>query len=628
MSRSLRYFALSSFISVSIAALLLAIFSQSILNRTLLEYGQEQNQAIASVINAPVKALAHELIVTSSHEQRLKLALRLDQDLSGLMPVRGLRRFELFAIDGRLLYRNALLEASNGLTELQLQALSTGRLPSELRTLSDADQISRQVVTWIPLRLNGLGNDAVLAIATDVSVLSAFFDRHRYALGIAAALVILLLFGVLYFSVRYADRELEKQRAALQSDVAEQNRAKQVLQQRGDVADVLKRELEERRQVEQSLRDKEAYLQAVMANIFNAIVCIDKRGQMLSFNPTAEQMFGYSQQQVIGKNVSLLMPAEHAQRHDSYIENYLRTGQAAIIGSLRALKGLRQDGSEFPMELEITEAEVAGEPIFIGTIRDMSDKEQAEKSLFEARQKYYQQEKMAAIGFLSAGLVHEIGNPIAAISGLLDSVCDPGTEHLPCNAAANLQLRMVQEQVERIIKITRDVSEFATPQAKGPDLQDLNNLIGRTCRLMRHDQRFAEIELKLELNNQIPAIYGVGDHLIQVLMNLLVNAVDAVSECPGQPGLILVSTGVEDNRVWFDVSDNGCGMSTEVLSHANEAFYTTKPVGRGTGLGLSLCQSLLNEQGATMTISSQINQGTQIRVTLPTSLSAQDNKMI
>ncbi|MEH6470745.1 MAG: PAS domain S-box protein [Halopseudomonas sp.] len=626
MFRLLRYFAFSSLILIVIAALALAVFSRHILDQTLIEQGQGQNLAVGLTIDSQLQEHTGLLNLAAS-EQRTNIALWFDHDLL-IRSERSVSGLALFDTAGTRLYRSELFEIADRLIPQQLQALARGQALSELKPSEVSGAVSQQVVTLIPLDEKGWVGDFTLAVSSDVTPLFNRIERNRYLLGTASGLVMLLLYGLLYFVVRYADGELAKQHAKLQQLLAEQKQIKQGLEQRVvERTQGLNSEIDERRQIEQSLREKEAYLQAVMANIFNGIICIDKRGLILSFNPTAERMFGYRQDQVTGNNVSLLMPADHASKHDSYIDNYLTTGRAGIIGSLRALSGVRKDGTEFPIELAITETRVADEPIFIGTIRDISDQVEAEKAFFEARQKYYHQEKMAAIGFLSAGLVHEIGNPISAISGLLDGICDPGTEELPCNAKANVQLRMVQEQVDRIINITRDVSEFAMPQAQGPELQDLNNLIGRTSRLMRHDRRFTEVELKLTLDNQIPAIYAVGDHLIQVLMNLLVNAVDAISECPDRAGLIELNSGVEAERVWFEVFDNGCGMNQEVLSRASDAFYTTKKVGQGSGLGLSLSQSLVNEQGGTMTISSQINRGTRVRVTLPAQPTTENNEL-
>ena len=624
MFKLLRYFALSSFVFVSIAAVVLAVFSQHILNQTLLEHGEEENQAIAGVIGVRFEQQALRLLQAQSPSQRAQLAQWLDRDLQELLQGRSIDRVQLYDTRAKLIYQypsQGLLQAQPSISRGELQPVVSGRLESKLRSKAEGDR--HHVETLIPLSVDAVDNDAVLALTTDVTGLYQRIENNRFTLGIASAIVMLLLYTVLYVIVRYADRELNKQHQSLQTALRQQRQIKQELEQRvHDRTEVLNKEIRERRQIEYSLREQERYLQAVMSNTFNAIVCIDRNGIVLSFNPTAERLFGYSEAEMVGQNVSLLMPSEYAARHDHYIARYLETGVGGIIGNLRELQGLRKNGAEFPIELAITETEVDGMPLFIGTIRDISDQKAAEQALFEARQKYYHQEKMAAIGFLSAGLVHEIGNPVAAISGLLDGICNPelndGLDKLPCNAHANAQLAMVQEQLERIVKITRDVSEFATPQTQDAEYQDLNNLIGRTVRLMRHDRRFADVTVKLNLDKQIPAIFGVGDHLIQVLMNLLVNAVDAVADMPGSKHQIQVSSGLEGDRVWFEVSDNGCGMDAEVLSHAREAFYTTKPVGRGTGLGLSLCQSLLSEQGAQMQISSQPGEGTQVRVELLT----------
>ncbi len=621
MFRLLRYFALSSLLFVSIAAVLLAVFSQYVLNQTLLEHGKEENQAIAAVLGSQFEQQARSLLEIQDSQQQRLMSQWIEQRLNEQFRGSSVDSIKLYDHRGRGLFQSASIELPPPLPSFQQQALLSGQIISDLLPVELDGQLSQLVVTLIPLTLQGQNIDAVVAIASDVTALYQRSMSNRIMLGAASALVMLMLYVVLYIIVRYADRELKNQHQQLQQSYAEQNQIKLKLEQRAiERTQLLNKEIAERRQIEQSLREHESYLQAVMANIFNGIICIDMRGIILSFNPTAEKMFGYSHNQVVGQNVSMLMPANHAVRHDGYINNYLDTGKAAIIGSLRELKALRSDGSTFPMELAITETQVAGESIFVGTIRDISEYKKSERALLDARQKYYHQEKMAAIGFLSAGLVHEIGNPVSAISGLLDGLCNPDNDGLGCSKLANSQLRLAQEQVERIIKITRDVSEFATPQTHESELQDLNNLIGRTSRLMRHDRRFTDVEVRLELDNQIPAIFGVSDHLVQVLMNLLVNAVDAVTERGISQGVILVRSGSEadSDRVWFEVCDNGCGMNPQVLEQANEAFFTTKSVGKGTGLGLSLCESLLVEQGGTMTIESEVGVGTQVRVSLPT----------
>ncbi len=615
MFGSVRYLAFISPVLITIAAIVLTIFSQRVLDQTLLEQGLQQNRSVVAALEGPFEAQLRLLSTKRIPSERAQVMASIDRNLTELMAGNSLVGIGLFDNQGQPLYRSKGLSASASLPPQSLAALLNDESVSQLVS-TETEPVTHQVLTWVPWTLQT--EDAVLVISADVTELYNHIGRNRDTLAAAAVLLVLLLYAVLLITVRYADKALQHDNVELLQSLTEQRRIKLELEQQVfERTRILEQEINERRQIESNLREKEAYLQAVMANIFNGIVCIDQRGRILSFNPTAERMFGYPQNQVCGEDVALLMPAAYAPMHGRSIKSYLNTGQAGITGSLRELKGLRKDGSEFPIELGVTETRVAGESIFIGTVRDISAQKAAEMALAEARQKYYHQEKLAAIGSLSAGLVHEIGNPIAAISGLLDDICTADAESLTCSAQALSQLQMAQEQVERIIKITRDVSEFATPQTQQQELLDLNNLIGRTSRLMRHDRRFCGVELKLELDNQIPAIYGVGDHLIQVLMNLLVNAVDALAERDEPQPQIVVRSGVTGKQVWFEVSDNGCGMAAEELALAGDLFFTTKAVGYGTGLGLSLCESLLVELGGTMVLQSQPNQGTQVCVTLP-----------
>ncbi len=366
-----------------------------------------------------------------------------------------------------------------------------------------------------------------------------------------------------------------------------------------------------------SLTEQKRYVDAVMENVFNGIICIDSLGIIESFNSTAEKMFGYRAADVLGQNVKMLMPQQHREAHDGYLQRYLKTGERRIIGNLRQLEGQRKDGSRFPMELAVTETQVGEHPFFIGTIRDISDQKRAERELNAARQKYFHQEKMAAIGNLAAGIVHEIGNPIAAIAGLLNGICEASLRNDIEPVALQDNLQLVMEQVERIVHITRDVSEFANPQGEELQLVDTNNLIGRTCRLMRHDHRFQGIDVVMDLDAQIPAVFGVGDHVIQIVMNLLSNAADAVGEVPERDAVITLRSRRSGRFVSIEVNDNGCGMAPDTLRHATEAFYTTKPVGKGTGLGLSLCHALVTAGGGDMQIHSQQGIGTAVHVLLP-----------
>ncbi|MDX1594499.1 MAG: ATP-binding protein [Gammaproteobacteria bacterium] len=242
---------------------------------------------------------------------------------------------------------------------------------------------------------------------------------------------------------------------------------------------------------------------------------------------------------------------------------------------------------------------------------------QREKDLEIERRKTFQQEKMASIGTLAAGIVHEIGNPVAAISGLLSTLQEEQS-HAPNSHEARLEkLDMVQRQVERLAAIARDVSDFAVPQSGKRELLNLNGLIENTNRFMRFDRRLRNVEVVLDLNPGLPAIYGVSDQLVQLLMNLMINAADAMEGHREAPPRIAISTFRVGSGVGLQLEDNGHGMDEETLDKALDPFFTTKGAGKGTGLGLPLCYTVVSEHGGTLHLDSRPGHGTRVRVILP-----------
>lgn len=243
--------------------------------------------------------------------------------------------------------------------------------------------------------------------------------------------------------------------------------------------------------------------------------------------------------------------------------------------------------------------------------------DEREKELVVERQKVFHQEKMAAIGTLAAGVAHEIGNPIAAMAGVLQELVE--REHTCASGAPCDRCRfdLLQSQIERLSTVTREISELAAPGMADSQLLDLNAQVRSTAALLRYDRRMQEVGLELDLDPLLPAVHGIPDQLVQVIMNLLINAVDALEGSPQAQPHILLRTRLEDGQACLYVADNGPGMTPEVCAQAFEPFFTTKPAGKGTGLGLSLCHSIVQAHGGGIGIASQAGQGTQVRVVLP-----------
>jgi two-component system, NtrC family, sensor kinase len=243
-----------------------------------------------------------------------------------------------------------------------------------------------------------------------------------------------------------------------------------------------------------------------------------------------------------------------------------------------------------------------------------------EKELMVERQKYFHQEKMAAIGTLAAGVAHEIGNPIAAISGIAQEMAERKMEKL--KACHECRPDLIYAQTQRLTAITREISEFASPQAVEPQFMDLNGQLRSTSSLIRYDKRLQRVALKLDLDDQLPAIYGVADQLTQLIMNLLINAMDALDGIQGRAAAISISTRSDQERIVLTVEDNGHGMDQATLMRVFEAFFTTKPAGKGTGLGLSLCYSIMKKHGGTIEMESTPGVGTRVQVFFPLSETA------
>ena len=263
--------------------------------------------------------------------------------------------------------------------------------------------------------------------------------------------------------------------------------------------------------------------------------------------------------------------------------------------------------------LEVTRRDEVGDLMHVVN-RMQSELRHWERQLEISRQQDFHKEKMAAIGSLAAAVAHEINNPIAAIAGIAQSMKDPNR---PALGAADSNLaELILEQTRRIATISRQIAELTAPHSLEPELLDLNALVRNTCSFISYDKRFRSIDLVLDLDHDIPAIEAIADHLTQVLMNLLINAADALDNVSGRKPTIRVATQAADHEVLVMVSDNGKGMDGEVLARAFEESYTTKPPDKGRGLGLFLCKSLLERCGNRIALASTPGVGTTARITL------------
>ncbi|OCJ16439.1 hybrid sensor histidine kinase/response regulator [Rhizobium sp. AC44/96] len=374
-------------------------------------------------------------------------------------------------------------------------------------------------------------------------------------------------------------------------------------------------DVSETRKVQEDLAGREAHLRSILATVPDSMVVIDETGSIASFSSAAEQLFGYSSREVIGRNVRMLMPSPYREEHDRYIADYLRTGKARIIGLGRVVKGRKKDGSIFPMELSVGETVTNDTRIFTGFIRDLTSRQRIEEEL-------RQSQKMEAVGQLTGGIAHDFNNLLTVISGNLEML-----ESSLHDEAQKELLREAQDAADDGAKLTSQLLSFGRRQPLDPKSVDVGSLLSSFSELLRRTLGEA-IELRTRIRGSGHTALVDSSQLQNALLNLALNARDAM---PTGGSLTLEISRAQLDRdyanmypqvrpgdyVLVAVTDTGTGMSEEVKARAFEPFFTTKGVGSGTGLGLSMVYGFVKQLGGHIQLYSEIDKGTTIRIYLP-----------
>jgi two-component system sensor kinase FixL len=346
--------------------------------------------------------------------------------------------------------------------------------------------------------------------------------------------------------------------------------------------------------------EEAARWRAIIESAVDGIVVIDSHGILEAFNPAAERLFGYKESEVLGKNVSILMPSPHKEEHNSYIENYLRTGQPKIIGRGREVSARKRDGTLFPIHLAVGEMNVGCERKFTGIIHDLSARVEMERRLRE-------QAAMARLGEMAAVIAHEVKNPLAGIRGAIQVV----GSRLPKDGREAQIMKEVVARIDALNDLMKDLLLFARPPQPKPMTVDLASLVRSTAMLVKADPGHAGVDIIVE--GEAPPVPADAELLKIVFLNLLVNAAHAMQ---GQ-GTIRVSLSAEDSTCRVVVADKGPGIPPEIREKVFTPFFTTKA--RGTGLGLVTARRLIEAHAGTISIDCPEDGGTRVTIELPVS---------
>jgi PAS domain S-box-containing protein len=389
---------------------------------------------------------------------------------------------------------------------------------------------------------------------------------------------------------------------------------------------------------------------AILAAALDPIVTIDFNGIIQSASDSVQRVFGWTPAEVVGRNISMLMPEPHHSAHDGYLAKYHHTHQTNILGRTREFHAVRKDGSLFPIELSVSRVDIPGasDPWFMGIIHDITERKNIDEELDRHRahlqemvqertaqlemthEQLRQADRLTSIGTLAAGLGHDMNNVLLPIRARLDAL-----DAADVSPAVREHFKAVQRSVAYLQQLTDGLHllaldpEDAEASTSSTSIAEWWKQVGPL--LTKAVPR--RILFAVDLPADLPEIALPPHRLTQAVLNLVVNAGEAM---PGEGRVtIWARTGIatslaqpevaQDHAVYqgfrevvqLGVTDTGEGMSQEVKKHALDPFFTTKKRGLGTGLGLSLVRGVAQSAGGSVEIDSEVGRGTTVKLNLP-----------
>lgn len=367
-------------------------------------------------------------------------------------------------------------------------------------------------------------------------------------------------------------------------------------------------------QAERQLKASVNQFRSVLATVPDAMIVIDDRAYILSFSAAAERLFGFSEAEVVGTNINRLMPNPDRERHDDYIARYLKTGERRVIGRGRTVIGQRRDGSTFPMELSVGEAITDGDRVFTGFIRDLTEKQKAEERIEQLRGELVHAARVSAMGAMASTLAHELNQPITAVvnyvRGASNLMRGNETPDLPIIQRA---LDEATDEAMRAGGIVRRLREFVARGDNEKSVEDLDALVEEAAKLALIGARERGVDAFFEIDPTCSVVLVDRIQTQQVLINLMRNAVDAMSGSPIRR--VTISSRPEpDGYVRVTVMDTGPGIAPDIAENLFRAFNSSKD--GGMGLGLSICRTIVEANGGKIWMEACAGGGTAFHFTL------------
>jgi PAS domain S-box-containing protein len=371
------------------------------------------------------------------------------------------------------------------------------------------------------------------------------------------------------------------------------------------------RDISERRVADEALRESEGRLRAIVETAVDGIITIDERGTVTSFNPSASRIFGYAPQEVLGRNVNMLMPEPYRGEHDGYMRNYVTTGVAKIIGTGREVAGLRKDGTTFPMDLAVSETLLGDRRIFTGIVRDITERKRSEDALAKQAEALARSNvELERFAYVAS---HDLQEPMRTVRSFAQLLQRRYGGQLTGDAVEFF--RYVTDGVARMQSLINDLLAYSRVTSLGGAFAP-SNCNGILRMVLESLQATVESQGAVVTAEPLPTVMGDATQLGQVFQNLIVNAIKFHK---ADPPRIRVWAEERPGEWVFSVSDNGIGIAPEYFERIFIIFqrlHTIEEYG-GTGIGLAVCKKIVERHGGRIWVESKVGEGSTFRFTIP-----------
>lgn len=377
-----------------------------------------------------------------------------------------------------------------------------------------------------------------------------------------------------------------------------------------------------RRNFEVGLKRSQGQLSGVMESVPDALLFVRPDGTISDFNEQFEEMFGYSRNELVGEEIDMLLPERYRQFHTSYFERYVANPTIRVMGGQRKLFGLRKNETEFPVEISLRPMDSARGLILCCSIRDTTERLKLEEEARELREELAHVTRLASMSEMAASLAHELNQPLTAIV----SNAQAGSRML---SSENQNLGEVEDTLQDIAedgkragKIIHQLRNFMKKDPSERGFLEINEVIREVIDLLHSDVVIRDIAVRLELAPGLPEIHGDRIQLQQVILNLVLNASQAMAQAQSDRRDLLIESKVDAaDSIEISVSDSGQGIDEEVMQRMFTPFYTTKS--QGMGMGLAINRTIVESHGGKIWAQNRPSGGATVAFTLPTETKAQ-----